>query len=88
LGLAPIAEEVYQNSIPKDASTNRRDVYLIRSETGWQIRGREGGADGREVVHYFDAEDDARALLRRMLDTVPPEPSDWAQMTTHKNRPR
>jgi len=52
-----------------------------------QVRGRDGGADGREVVHYFDTEDDARAMLRRMLETVPPELSDWAQMTAHKNRP-
>jgi hypothetical protein len=31
----------------------RRDVYLIRTETGWQVLGREGGAEGREVTHYF-----------------------------------
>jgi hypothetical protein len=61
--------------------TARRDVYLIRTGTGWQVKGREGGADGREVVHYFDTEDDARTMLRRMLDAVPPELSNWAQMT-------
>jgi hypothetical protein len=44
--------------------------------------------DGRAVVHYFDTEDDARAMLRRMLEAVPPELSDWARMTAHKNRPR
>jgi hypothetical protein len=37
----------------------RRDVYLLRTETGWQVLGREGGAEGREVVHYVDDETDA-----------------------------
>jgi hypothetical protein len=32
---------------------------------------REGGAHGREAVHYFGQQEDARAMLRRMLDTVP-----------------
>ncbi|MFI7598994.1 hypothetical protein [Actinoplanes sp. NPDC049681] len=27
---------------------NRRDVYLLRTETGWQVLGRKGGADGTE----------------------------------------
>lgn len=49
--------------------TARRDVYLIRTATGWQVLGREGGADGREVAHYFDREADARAMLQRMRDT-------------------
>jgi hypothetical protein len=59
----------------------RRDVYLLRTETGWQVRGRRGGADGAEVAHYFDDEQDARAMLQRMLDTVPSELSNWAKMT-------
>jgi hypothetical protein len=67
--------------------TGRRDVYLLRTGTGWQVLGREGGADGREVVHYFDDEATARAMLCRMLDTVPPEPSNWASMTRHPRRP-
>jgi hypothetical protein len=58
----------------------RRDVYLLRTPTGWQVLGREGGNAGREVTHYFDREDDARLTLRRMLDTVPPQLSDWRQM--------
>ncbi len=65
---------------------NRRDVFLIRTPTGWQVVGRQGGADGQEVTHYFDREDDARAMLRRMLDTVPPELSNWAKMTPTKRR--
>jgi hypothetical protein len=56
----------------------RRDVYLLRTPTGWQLLGREGGADGREVTHYLDHEDDARVMLRRMLDGVPPQLGDWA----------
>jgi hypothetical protein len=67
---------------------NRRDVYLIRTETGWQVKGREGGSDGREVVHYFDAEQDARAMLRRMLDAVAPGLSNRAQMTGRNDRRR
>ncbi len=59
---------------------SRRDVYLLRTETGWQVLGRRGGADGTEVTRYLDREDDARAMLRRMLETVPPELSNWAQM--------
>jgi hypothetical protein len=55
---------------------SRRDVYLLRTETGWQVLGRQGGADGQEVAHYFDREDAARA----MLDTVPAELSDRAKM--------
>jgi hypothetical protein len=65
---------------------NRRDVFLIRTETGWQVLGREGGADGREVVHYFDDEADARQMLQRMLAAVPPELSNWARMTQVRRR--
>jgi len=36
-------------------------------------------------VHCIDTEDDAQAMLRRMLETVPPELSDWAKMTAHKD---
>jgi hypothetical protein len=64
----------------------RRDVYLLRTETGWQVLGRRGGADGQEVVHYFDHETDARAMLQRMLDSVPPELSNWAKMTASMRR--
>jgi hypothetical protein len=41
---------------------NRCDVYLIRTETGWQVLGRRGGAEGT-VAHYFDLEADARSML-------------------------
>jgi hypothetical protein len=66
---------------------SRRDVYLIRTETAWQALGRAGGADGREVAYYFDLEDEARAMLQRLRDTVPPEMSNWAEMTAWRFRP-
>jgi hypothetical protein len=61
--------------------TSRRDVYLLRTPTGWQVLGRQGGSDGHTVAHYFDKQDEARAMLQRMLDTVAPEQSDWAKMS-------
>ena len=64
----------------------RRDVYLLRTETGWQVLGRQGGTEGREAAHYFDDEDDARKMLQRMLDAVPPELSNWAKMPQPRTR--
>lgn len=65
---------------------NRRDVYLLRTETGWQVLGRQGGADGIEVAHYFDHEHQARAMLQRMRDSTPPELSNWARMSATRRR--
>lgn len=62
----------------------RRDVYLIRTPTGWQVLGREGGSDGREVSHYFDDEASARLMLKRMLETVPAGFGDFRLMTADK----
>ncbi len=61
--------------------SGRRDVYLLRTETGWQVVGRIGGSDGQQVMYHFDREDEARAMLRRMLDTTPAPFADWAKMT-------
>jgi hypothetical protein len=61
-------------------------VHLLRTETGWQVMGRRGGADGPEVAHYFDSEDAARVMVKRMLETVPPELSDWAKMPQPRQR--
>jgi hypothetical protein len=61
-------------------------VYLLRMPTGWQIVGREGGADGRELAYYFDEEDEARQMVQRMLATVPAELSNWAKMTLAPRR--
>ncbi len=65
---------------------NRRDVYLLRTPTGWQVVGRQGGADGQTVTHYFTREDQARAMMQRMRDTVPPELSNWAKITVPQRR--
>jgi hypothetical protein len=62
----------------KDA---RREIYLIRTETGWQVLGRIGGSDGEAVTHYFYHENDARKMLDRMKEAVPPELANWAQIT-------
>jgi hypothetical protein len=59
-------------------------LYLLRTETGWQVVGRLGGSAGQQVTHYFDREDDARAMLRRMLDTTPAPFANWAKMTCHR----
>jgi hypothetical protein len=59
----------------------RRDVHLLRTETGWQVRGRQGGNDSREVVYYFDHEQDARAMVNALMQKVPPELANWAQVT-------
>lgn len=60
---------------------NRRDLFLLRLPTGWQVLGRIGGADGHEVTHYFDDESDARAMLKRMRDLTPPGMDNWVQQT-------
>ncbi|MEV7624246.1 hypothetical protein [Actinoplanes sp. NPDC089786] len=66
----------------------RRDVYLIRTPMGWQVLGREGGSEGREVAHYFDEEGVARQMLRRMLETVPSGQDNWALMSGNAVRDR
>ncbi|MFI5888498.1 hypothetical protein ACIA5D_00070 [Actinoplanes sp. NPDC051513] len=58
---------------------------LLHTSTGWQVIGREGGADEKEVAHYFDDEEQARHMLKRMLDTVRPELANWAQMTASRD---
>ena len=67
--------------------SNRRDAYLIRTATGWQVLGRMGGAEGPTVTHYFDREADARSMLHRMRHTVPAGLEDWVQITAHRKRP-
>ena len=64
----------------------RRDVYLLRTPSGWQVLGREGGSDGREVTHYFDDESDARRMVKAMRDAVPPQTSDWVLMGQRPRR--
>lgn len=71
--------EHWFNQRYKDA---RRDIYLLRTETGWQVLGRTGGSDGDTVTHYFDREEDARRMLDRMKEAVPPQLSNWARITS------
>ncbi|MFI5893785.1 hypothetical protein ACIA5D_27160 [Actinoplanes sp. NPDC051513] len=59
----------------------RRDVYLLRTETGWQVRGRQGGDDRREVVYDFAHEEDARAMVDALKQKVPPQLANWALVT-------
>ena len=60
---------------------NRRDVFLLRTETGWQVLGRQGGADGLEVAHYFDDEDDAGAMLQHIRSAYDPSSVFNAMLT-------
>jgi hypothetical protein len=65
----------------------RRKIDLLRTETGWQVRGRQGGDDGREVVHYFDREEDAHAMVEVMKRAVPPQLANWTKMTERRPPP-
>jgi len=58
----------------------------MRTDTGWQVLGREDDTDGRAVT-YLDDETTARATLRRMLDTAPPELSHRARITQYPRSP-
>jgi hypothetical protein len=67
----------------------RRDVYILRVPTGWQVRGREGNVNhGREVLHYFDDEADAYRMAQAMRDDVPPQLCNWALMPKPPLNPR
>jgi len=61
-------------------SNLRPHVYLTRDDRGWHLRARRGSPDGVEVVHHFTDEADVQAMLLRLLETAPPEQSDWAKM--------
>jgi hypothetical protein len=41
---------------------SRRDVFVLRTETGWQVHGRRGGSDWPELIYYFDSEEEARTM--------------------------
>ena len=66
--------------------TGRRDVYLTRDSHGWHVRAHRGGPDGVEVVHHFTDAADAHAMLLRLLETTPPQDSDWAKMPRPPSR--
>ncbi|MFF5293040.1 hypothetical protein [Paractinoplanes globisporus] len=65
----------------------RRKIDLLRTPTGWQVRGRRGSSDDREVIHYFDNEDDARAMVDAMKQAVPPQLATWAKVTDREPPP-
>lgn len=50
----------------------RGDVFILRTEAGWQVIGRMGGAGWPEVIHYFDSEEEAGAMVRRMSGDLAP----------------
>ncbi|WP_250002111.1 hypothetical protein [Actinoplanes sp. M2I2] len=58
----------------------RRDIYLDRTRTGWQVVGRIGGADGTHIIHDFGTESDARTMLERMRESAPDGENGWALM--------
>jgi hypothetical protein len=65
----------------------RRKIDLIQTETGWQVGGHQGADDARDVVHYFDHEEDARAMVEAMKQAVPPQLATWARVTDRKPPP-
>ena len=65
---------------------SRREVVLLRTETGCEVIARQGSAHGQEVAHYFNDHNDARAMLKRRLEPVPAELSNWAKMSQPMQR--
>jgi hypothetical protein len=50
----------------------RREVLLFR-QVRWQVLARHGDADtGSDRTWFFDDEDSARRMVRRLLDTEGP----------------
>ncbi|RZU75867.1 hypothetical protein EV384_4439 [Micromonospora kangleipakensis] len=47
----------------------RRDIWLLSDGHRWRVRGRLGGDGGREVAYEFDDEQQARAMVNRMMET-------------------
>lgn len=66
---------------------SRRDIFLLRTPTGWQVVGRIGGSSDREVTHYFDDESEARLMVQAMRDRVPGQLATWALMPHTPPRP-
>ena len=76
----------YRDSSHRRYHAARRDIYLLRTETGWQVVGRIGGSDGQEVMHYFDDEADARTMVQAMRDRAPHGEDNWALMPKPPSR--
>lgn len=45
----------------------RRDIWLTSDGRLWRVRGRLGGDGGREIIHDFNDEGSARAMVDRMM---------------------
>ncbi|HEU4421363.1 MAG TPA: hypothetical protein VFR67_02355 [Pilimelia sp.] len=56
----------------------RRDIWLESDAQHWVVRGRVGGADGREVTYDFDRDYEAHAMVDRLKATAP---GDWKDLT-------
>ena len=64
----------------------RRDIYLLRTENGWQVLGRLGGFGGHEVTYQLADERDARAMVKRMRDATPLRFSSWIKLSQSVGR--
>ncbi|MCY1144042.1 hypothetical protein OWR29_39115 [Actinoplanes sp. Pm04-4] len=64
----------------------RRDIYLLRTETGWQVVGRVGGSEGQVVTYEFDDEKTARQMVQRLRMTAPQGQDDWVLMSLPPRR--
>src|SRR5258708_194490 len=49
----------------------RRDIWLTSDGQVWNVRARQGGADGREMVYDFTRDHEARAMVARLIATAP-----------------
>jgi hypothetical protein len=62
----------------------RRDIWLTSDGRTWQVRARQGGADGREVPYDFAREYEARAMVDRLRKVVP---GRWKDITKLVRKP-
>jgi hypothetical protein len=63
----------------------RRDIWLTVEPQRWFVRGRQGGDDGPEVQYEFRDEDEARAMVKRLMQAAP---GDWRDLTEVMRRRR
>ena len=56
----------------------RRDIWLTSDGQVWNVRARQGGAGGREVVYDFTRAHEARAIVGRLIATAP---GGWKDIT-------
>jgi hypothetical protein len=56
----------------------RRDIWLSTDGRRWEVRFRDGGADGREGEFAFADEVQARGFVQRQIETAP---GQWKDLT-------